>query len=139
MQVEIVSAEGNIFSGKASHINLNAEHGGIGIYRGHAPMMTTIKPGPIHIYADDGSEEVVFVSGGFIEVQPSIVTVLADTVIRVHDADEAQIAKSRQEAEDALLGKSGKFDSAKAKADLAHMTGLLKAIKEMRKVVDRSK
>ena len=137
MQVDVVSAQGLVFSGEAEKMVITGEYGELGIVSGHSPFITTISPGPAHIFAKDGSEEVVFVSGGILEVQPKIVTVLADTVIREGDVDIEQAQKARSEAVRVLTSTGGEFDCNKAKADLAHAAGLIKAIKEMRNMTKK--
>lgn len=135
MQLEIVSAENKIFSGKAEKIVLTADLGEICVVKGHSPLLTFIKPGPLHIFMEDGGEEVVYVEGGVLEVQPQIVNVLADTVTREKEIDEQHVLRVKEAAEKAVLsGGSEEFDCSKAKAELTRAVGLLKAIKEMRKI-----
>jgi F-type H+-transporting ATPase subunit epsilon len=113
LHVDIVSAEAEIFSGTATMVFAPAEMGEIGITPRHAPLLTRLKPGEIRVQTQGGGEESIFVSGGMIEVQPHVVTVLADTAIRAHDLDEAQ-AQAKERAEKLLADKGANIDYAKA-------------------------
>ena len=103
VHVDIVSAEESIFSGLAEFVVLPGEAGELGIMPGHTPLLTRIKPGVVRVKMQDGSEELVFVAGGMLEVQPNLVTVLADTAIRGKDLDEAKSLESKKKAEEATL------------------------------------
>ena len=107
--------------------------GEVGIHPKHTPMITPLKPGEIKVITEDGEEHFIFVSGGVLEVQPDIVTVLADTAIRGEDLDEAKAAESKKRAEEALADKNDKIDAAKALAELAQATAQLKMIENLRK------
>ncbi len=135
MQVEIVSAEEEIFSGKATRVFATGVMGDLGITIGHAPLLTTLEPGPVRIVHEGGSEDVIFVSGGILEVQPDMVMVLADTVVRMEGRDLAEMEKAKEKAERKLLkASSGEgFDYKKAKAELRRAAGMLKALKSARK------
>ena len=120
VQIDIVSAEESIFSGMAEFIAAPAIMGEVGIYPQHAPMITALKSGSVRIkLADKSEEQLVFVSGGILEVQPGHVTVLSDTAIRGADLDEAKALAAKKSAEDAIKNKSAETDFAKAQAELA--------------------
>jgi F-type H+-transporting ATPase subunit epsilon len=134
VHVDIVSAEQSIFSGLAEFIAAPAQMGEVGIYPRHAPMLTRIKPGAVRIKLPDREEEeLIFVSGGMLEVQPSVVTILADTAIRGHDLDEAKATEAKHRAEEAMRDKSSSIDYAKAQAELAEAVAQLAAIQKLRK------
>src|SRR5882724_8634965 len=134
MHVDVVSAEESIFSGEAEFVVLPGEAGELGIYPRHTPLITRIKPGAVRIKpADGGEENLIFVAGGILEVQPSIVTVLADTAIRGHDLDEAKALEAQKRAEDALRNAKDKQEIAKAIAELAEASAQLAAIRKLRK------
>jgi F-type H+-transporting ATPase subunit epsilon len=133
MQVDVVSAEEQIFSGPAKFVALPGEAGELGILPGHTPLITRIRPGAVRIQAEDGSEEFVFVAGGILEIQPGIVTVLADTAIRGKDLDEAKAEQARRAAEEALANVGSNLEYATAQAELAYATAQLAAIHALRK------
>src|SRR5690242_16545762 len=134
LHVDVVSAEGSIFSGEAKFVALPGENGELGILPRHTPLITRIKPGAVRIErADNGEEEFVFVAGGILEVQPGSVTVLADTAIRGHDLDEAKANEARKQAEDALRNAKSDIDVAKAQSELHVMAAQLAAIQKLRK------
>lgn len=134
-RVDIVSAEEEIFSGDAEMIVASAELGEVGIAPGHTPFITRIKPGEIRVKtADDGEDLAVYVSGGILEVQPYVVTVLSDTALRVDDIDEAAAQKAKEEAEAALAGaKVGEIDYAAVQSQLAEASAQLQLLKKLRK------
>ena len=133
MHLDIVSAEEEIFSGNVKNIIASAIMGEVGIYPKHTPMITPLKPGEVKIITEENEEKLFFISGGVIEVQPDIVTVLADTEIRGKDLDEAKAIESKKRAEEALADKSDNIDAAKALAELAQAAAQLKMIDAMRK------
>ena len=133
MHLDIVSAEEEIFSGNVKNIIASAIMGEVGIYPKHTPMITPLKPGEVKIITEENEEKLFFISGGVIEVQPDIVTVLADTAIRGKDLDEAKAMESKKRAEEALADKSDNIDAAKALAELAQAAAQLKMIDAMRK------
>ena len=133
MHLDIVSAEEEIFSGNVNNIIAAAMMGEVGIYPKHTPMITPLKPGEVKIITDQDEEMLFFISGGVIEVQPEIVTVLADTAIRGEDLDEAKAEESKKRAEEALADKSDNIDAAKALAELAQAAAQLKMIETIRK------
>src|SRR3954467_4176813 len=121
IHVDVVSAEEAIFSGEAEFVVLPGETGELGIYPRHTPLITRIKPGEVRIKpAGGGAEELIFVAGGILEVQPRAVTVLADTAIRGHDLDEAKALEAKRAAEEAVQNRTGKFEIARAQAELAN-------------------
>jgi F-type H+-transporting ATPase subunit epsilon len=131
--VDVVSAEEEIFSGEATFVALPGEAGELGIYPLHTPLLTRIKPGSVRIQvAGKDEEELVFVAGGILEVQPDSVTVLAETAIRGHDLDEAKANEARRQAQEALSNSSARIDYAKAQAELAAAIAQLQAINRMR-------
>ena len=132
IQVEVVSAEEAIFSGRAKFVALPGEAGELGILPGHVPLITRIKPGAVRIEKEDGDEEFVFVAGGILEVQPQCVTVLSDTAIRGHDLDEAKANESRKAAEEALKNAKSDIDLAKAQSELAIMAAQIAALRKYR-------
>ena len=134
LHVDVVSAEESIFSGEAKFVALPGEAGELGILPKHTPLITRIRPGAVRIErADTGEEEFVFVAGGILEVQPNVVTVLADTAIRGHDLDEAKANEAKRLAEEALVNKESKIDYAKAQAELASAIAQLAAIQRLRR------
>jgi F-type H+-transporting ATPase subunit epsilon len=134
VRIDVVSAEEEIFSGDAEFIAAPASAGEVGVYPHHAPMITTIKPGALRIKLPDTAEEtLIFLSGGMLEVQPGLVTVLADTAIRGHDLDEAKATAALKAAEEAMKNRSSDMDYAKAAAELAEAAAQIQAIKKLRK------
>ncbi|MBP7917648.1 MAG: F0F1 ATP synthase subunit epsilon [Rhodocyclaceae bacterium] len=132
IHVDVVSAEEMIFSGEADHVVLPGESGELGIWPRHTPLLTRIRPGAVRIKLPDGGEEFVYVSGGMLEVQPTMVTVLADTAIRAHDLDEARAQQAKKAAEELLQKRDSSMDYAKAESELADAIGQLAAIKKLR-------
>lgn len=133
IHVDVVSAEASIFSGEAEFVALPGEAGELGIYPKHTPLITRIKPGAVRIkVAGKAEEELVFVAGGILEVQPNAVTVLADTAIRGHDLDEAKANEAKRMAEEAMVNRESKIDYAKAQSELAAAMAQLAAIQKLR-------
>ncbi|HQZ02894.1 MAG TPA: F0F1 ATP synthase subunit epsilon [Thauera sp.] len=134
VHVDIVSAEEQIFSGLAEFVALPGEAGELGILPGHMPLMTRIKPGAVRVKVpNQAEEELVFVAGGLLEVQPGLVTVLADTAIRGRDLDEAKALEAKKKAEDAMANRTARLDYAKAQAELMEAVAQLAAIARLRK------
>ena len=133
IKVEVVSAEQEIFSGEAAVVIASAAAGEVGIYPQHAPLLTNLKPGDVRIQDADGSEQVIYVSGGILEVTPKKVTVLSDTAIRADDIDEAAALEAQRKAEQALKDTTADINYAKAKAELAQAAAQLQALKKLRK------
>jgi F-type H+-transporting ATPase subunit epsilon len=129
---DIVSAEQEIFSGLVESLVATGSQGELGVNYGHAPLLTDLVPGPIRIVKQDGEEEVYYVSGGYLEVQPGVVSVLADTAIRAGDVDEAAAEEARQAAEHALANQTGDFDYGRASAQLAEAAAQLRTLQKMR-------
>ena len=132
--VDIVSAEGEIFSGEAKMVFVPASQGEIGIAPRHAPLLTLLKAGEVRIQTPDGGEHLIFVGGGVLEIQPRKVTVLADTAARAHDIDEAAALEARKRAEEALAGKIDKIEQAEALAELARAAAQLRLLEKLRKL-----
>jgi F-type H+-transporting ATPase subunit epsilon len=134
VQVDVVSAEEKIFSGLAEFVVLPGESGELGILPGHTPLITRIRPGEVRIkLPNQDAEEFVFVAGGLLEVQPGLVTVLADTAIRGADLDEAKALGAKRLAEEALANRNATMDYAAAQAELASAVAQLAAIQRLRK------
>ena len=134
IHVDVVSAEESIFSGLAEFVVLPGEAGELGILPGHMPLMTRIKPGAVRIKLQgQDREELIFVAGGILEVQPGLVTVLADTAIRGRDLDEAKAMDSKRKAEESMANRSSEMDYARAQAELAEAVAQLAAIQKLRK------
>mgnify|MGYP001416160768 FL=1 len=133
IHVDVVSAEESIFSGLAEFVVLPGEAGELGIMPGHMPLMTRIKPGAVRIKRQDGTEELIFVASGLLEVQPGLITVLADTAIRGHDLDEAKALESRKAAQEAMANRASTMDYGRAQAKLAEAAAQLAAIDRLRK------
>jgi F-type H+-transporting ATPase subunit epsilon len=133
LHVDIVSAEQSIYSGEASMVIAPGEAGELGIMPEHVPLLTRIKPGTVRVQpAGGGEEEVIYVSGGMMEVQPDSVTVLADTSVRAHDLDEAKAMEAERLAKEALANKTGAMEVAKAQAELAEAAAQIAAIRKLR-------
>jgi F-type H+-transporting ATPase subunit epsilon len=133
IQVDVVSAEESIYSGKARFVALPGESGELGIYPRHTPLITRIKAGSVRIEKADGSEEFVFVAGGILEVQPDCVTVLSDTAIRGKDLDEEKANAAKALAEEALKNAKSEIDMARATSELAVLAAQLSALRKFRK------
>ncbi|UFH49353.1 F0F1 ATP synthase subunit epsilon [Pseudomonas sp. KNUC1026] len=130
---DIVSAEGEIFSGLVEMVIAHGNLGDLGIAPGHAPLLTDLKPGPIRVIKQGGEAEVFYISGGFLEVQPNVVKVLADTVQRAADLDEASAQEAVKAAEKALNERGADFDYSAASARLAEAAAQLRTIQQIRK------
>jgi len=133
IHVDIVSAEQEVFSGLAEMLFAPAEMGEVGIAPRHAPMITRLKPGEVRVKISDKESQEYYVSGGLLEVQPHVVTVLADTAIRAKDIDEAKALEAKARAEEMLKDKSGKIDYAIAQAQLAEAVMQLRTLERLRK------
>ena len=133
IHIDVVSAEESIYSGEAEFVVLPGEAGELGIYPRHTPLITRIKPGAVRILpAGGGAEELIFVAGGILEVQPNVITVLADTAIRGHDLDEAKANEALQRAEEARRGARDKQEIAAVEAEVATLAAQLAAIRKLR-------
>ena len=133
IHVDVVSAEELIFSGLAEFVVLPGEAGELGILPGHMPLMTRIKPGAVRVKMPDDKEELIFVAGGLLEVQPGLVTVLADTAIRGADLDQAKAMEAKKLAEEAMVNRGSEMDYARAQVELAEAIAQLAAIDKLRK------
>lgn len=134
IHVDVVSAEESIFSGLCEFVVLPGEAGELGILPGHAPLLTRIRPGTVRLKVpQQEEEELVFVAGGMLEIQPSVVTVLADTAIRGHDLDEAKALEAKKQAEEAMKNRTSDLEIAKAEAELAAAIAQLQAIQKLRR------
>ena len=133
MHLDIVSAENEIFSGRAEVVVAPAIMGEVGIHARHTPMLTPLKPGEVKITKQGGEEELIYVSGGMMEVQPSVVTILSDTAVRAQDLDEAAAMQAKQSAEEAISNREGDMDIAEAQSKLLEAVAQLRMIENFRK------
>ena len=133
IHVDIASAEKEIHSGAASVVYAPAEMGEVGIYPRHAPLLARLRPGEVRVETPSGEELFFFISGGLLEVQPHVVTVLADTAIRADDLDEAAALEAQKKAEQQMQDRKSEIDYAKAKAELVQAAAQLRAIQKLRK------
>ncbi len=129
---DIVSAEEEIFSGRVEMVIAAGVEGDLGVAPGHTPLLSALKPGPIRVIKQGGEEEVFYVSGGYLEVQPNVVTILSDSAQRAADMDEAAALEAKREAEKALANQSGDFDYSKAATQLAEAAARLRTIQQLR-------
>ncbi len=134
---DIVSAEEEIFSGLVEMLVAAGTEGDLGITYGHAPLLTALNPGPVRIIKQGGEEEVYYVSGGYLEVQPNVVNVLADTALRADDMDEAAALAAKKDAEQALLNQTGEFEYSKAASQLAEAAAQLRTLQQLRRKVGK--
>jgi F-type H+-transporting ATPase subunit epsilon len=134
IHVDIVSAEGELFSGDALMVFASAQEGDIGIAPRHAPLLTLLRPGELRVQVPDGTEQHFFVGGGALEVQPHKVTVLADTALRAKDLDEQAALAARQRAEEAMRDRTDRITLAEAQAELARAIAQLRLIERLRKI-----
>jgi F-type H+-transporting ATPase subunit epsilon len=130
---DIVSAEESLFSGLVEMVVAAGVEGDLGIYPGHAPLLTRLKPGPVRVKKQNGEEEIFFMTGGFLEVQPKIVTILADTALRADDIDEAAAEEAKQKAKEVLEGKHTDMDHGAAMAMLAESLAQLRTLEQLKK------
>jgi F-type H+-transporting ATPase subunit epsilon len=136
IHVDVVSAEESIFSGVAEMVVVPGTEGELGIFPRHTPLLTRVRPGSVRIKLPDQAEEVlIYVSGGMLEIQPNVVTVLADTAIRGADLDEARASEAKRAAEEAMKNRTSDIDFAQAQAELAEAIAQLQAIQKLRKQV----
>lgn len=133
IRCDIVSAEAEIFHGEATLVVVSGEQGELGIAPRHAPLITRLRPGPVEVVQANGERQSFFVSGGIVEVQPQVVTVLADTASRAADLDEAAARKAKEEAEQALANRSDAMEVAKAQTKLAEALAQLQALERLRR------
>ena len=137
MHLDIVSAEESIFSGTVEFISARSAGGEVGVLPRHSPMLLQLQPGEVRVTVQGGQEQFFYVSGGMLEVQPHVVTILADTAARAKDLDEAAALEAKKRAEEALHDKRGEMDYAKAATELAAAAAQLRAIQALRKNINR--
>lgn len=135
IHVDVVSAETLLFSGVATSVVIPGERGELEVYPRHAPLVTKLKPGSVRVKRPDGQEEeLIYVNGGLVEVQPDVVTIMSDTGIRGKDLDEAKVAEAKRAAEEAMKNKTGAMEIAQAQVELAQAAAQLAAIQKLRKM-----
>jgi len=132
MKCDIVSAKESLFTGNATLVVAHGAFGDLGILPGHVPLLTQLTPGPVRVMTEAGDEEVYYVSGGVLEVQPNVVTVLADTAVRAHDMNEAAALEARRHAEDMLANQKSEIDTSAALAALAEAAAQLRTLQAMK-------
>ena len=133
MQCNVVSAEESIFEGSVSMLIAAGSEGDLGITPGHAPLITGLQPGPVRVVKEDGEEDVFFVSGGFLEVVPNTVTVLADTALRADDLDEAAALEAQERVRKEMAEQSAEFDYGRAQLELAEAAGRLRVLQQLKR------
>lgn len=133
MHLDVVSAEEEIFSGEVEFVVARAAEGELGILPRHTPMLARLQPGEVRVTLPGGEEQFFYVSGGMLEIQPRIVTILADTAARAHDLDEAAAQEAKQRAEEAIRNRTGEMDYARAQTELAAAAAQIRAIQSLRK------
>ncbi len=133
IQCDIVSAEKEIFSGEVEMVVAAGSLGDVGVAYGHAPLLTQLQPGPIRVINEGGEEDVYFISGGMLEIQPKVITVLADTAVRADDIDEASAQQAQEKARHALANQSSEIDYSTALAELAEAAARIRTIQQIRK------
>jgi len=133
MHVNIVSAEKEIYSGTVIQVFAPAEMGEVGVFPRHAPMLSTLKPGVVRVLLQDGDEQAFYVSGGILEIQPHVVTILSDTALRAADIDESAALEAKTRAEAAMKDKASDMDYAKAKTELIEAVAQIEALRKLRK------
>lgn len=130
---DIVSAEQSIFSGLVEMVIATGEAGELGVMYSHAPLLTNLIPGPVRIIKQGGEEEVFYVSGGYLEVQPNMVTILADTALRADDIDEAAAQKAQEQAKQSITNQAGEIDYVTAATQLAEAAAQIRAVQKLKK------
>tara|TARA_B100001094_G_scaffold283984_1_gene297118 strand:+ start:10518 stop:10937 length:420 start_codon:yes stop_codon:yes gene_type:complete len=133
IQLDVVSVEKSIFSGKVQHIQVTGSEGEMGIKAGHAPLITSIKPGMVHIVKEDNTDAYIYISGGMLEIQPSNVSVLADVAARAEDLDEQAALSAKKQAEEKLSNKGQDFDHNAASQELIQAVAQLQLIKKLKR------
>jgi len=135
IHVDVVSAEQLLFSGAAEFVIVPGERGELGVYPRHAPLVTRLKPGSVRVkMPDQAEEELIYVNGGLLEVQPDVITIMSDSGIRGKDLDEAKALEAKRAAEEAMKNKTGAMEIAQAQAELAEAVAQLAAIQKLRKI-----
>lgn len=133
MHCDIASTEARIFSGRVESLVCTGTMGDMGILPGHAPLLSALIPGPVRLITQDGQEQIYYVSGGYVEVQPGTVNILADTAIRADDMDEAAAEQAKKDVEEAILNRSAEFEYGRAAAQLAEAAAQIRTIQQLRK------
>jgi F-type H+-transporting ATPase subunit epsilon len=133
MHCDIASTEARIFSGRVEMLVATGTLGDMGIMPGHAPLLTALIPGPVRLVLQDGEEQIFYVSGGYLEVQPGVVNILADSAIRADEMDEVIAEQAKREAENAILNRDAAFEYSKAAAQLAESAAQIRTIQQLRK------
>ncbi len=133
IHLDIVSAESEIFSGLVASVTVTGALGELGIMLGHAPLLTSLQPGEVRLVNENGETEIIYISGGFVEVQPNLVTILADTAERAADLDESKVLEAKKHAQSQLEGRNSEIEYSKALAELAQAAAQLRAIQKLRK------
>lgn len=133
VHLDVVSAEEQIFSGRVETIQVTGSEGELGIYPGHAPLITELRPGMVRLVKQHGHEELIYINGGVLEIQPGTITVLADTAVRAEDLDEQAAADAKQRAEEHIANPGADFDYAEAAKELAEAIAQLRLIQSLRK------
>ncbi len=129
----IVSLESAIFAGQVQFVSLTGTLGDLGIAPGHTPLLSELKPGPVELRTAAGKEEIFYISGGFIEVQPNTITLLVDTALRAHDLNESAAEEARRHAQQTMADQTSKFEYSRAAAQLAEATAQLRTLRQIRK------
>lgn len=132
-QLDVVSAEQRLFSGSVKHVQVTGSEGELGIHPGHAPLITTLQPGMVHMIMENGDEEHIYINGGVLEVQPKMVSVLADVAVRGEDLDEQAAMEAKRRAEENIANPGADFDYAEAAKELAQAVAQLRIIQSLRK------
>ena len=133
MHLDIASTEARIFSGRVESLVATGTMGDMGILPGHAPLLTALIPGPVRLVTQEGEEQIFYVSGGYLEIQPGVVNILADTAIRADDLDEVHAEAAKRDAEEAVLNREAGFEYSRAATQLAEATARLRTIAQLRK------
>ncbi len=140
LHLDIVSAEQAIFSGRVERVTVSGQEGELGIYPGHTPLLTGVKPGEVFVVKQDGKPEIFYISGGILEVQPDVVTVLADTVLRADDIDEVAAEQAMKRAKETLAGKKAKdINYDQVMVELAEATAKVRAAKDLSKLIRKNR
>ncbi len=134
---DIVSAEEEVFSGLIEFVSVTGSLGDLGIYPGHAPLLSELKPGPVELRKQGGEQDIFYISGGFLEVQPHKITVLADTALHAGDLDEAAAMEAQKHAEQAMADKTSEFEYSKAASQLAEAAAQLRTLQQIRQKLGR--
>lgn len=137
MHLDIASTEARIYSGRVESLVVTGTMGDMGILPGHAPLLTALVPGPVRLVTQEGEEQIFYVSGGFLEVQPGMVSILADTAIRADDMDEVEAERAKNDAEAAVLNRDAAFEYSRAAVQLAEAAAQLRTIQQLRKKMGR--